>query len=740
MEKILEKTSMDISGKYIKDLFPYLDTKCITYDVLHGKDFSSNFSVKNYLKNTTKRFSSRHYPIRSSDKKIIGGVLLLESRDPLTTAAQDGLESTDELSNRNTDLENQLRQASDELLFAEERFGLVSLATNDAIWDWDLKTNDIWWNEGYKSLFGYSADEISPKIDSWMSNLHPEDSERVLDDIHSAIAEKRKQWTAEYRFKRKDDSYAYVYDRGYCLYNEANEPFRMLGSMMDLTKLNSKEEELKKLASIVQRSSDFIGYANLNGQSVFINEAGRKMIGIEPKDDVGTIPIVDYFLSEDREFVNTSILPQMMEKGKWEGEFRFRHLRTGHPIHVYCNIFTTTDPVSGQVNGYATVTKDITQIKSQEREFKFVTDFMPQLAWSALNDGYHDYYNKRWYEYTGLSYEQTKNEGWSLVLHPDDYERAWKVWSESLAIGKNYEIEYRFKKHDGTYRWFLGRALPLRDYQGKIIKWFGTCTDIHDQKMAINNLADTKRQLNSINVEITKKNEELTRINSDLDNFIYTASHDLKAPINNIEGLMITLQDLLSVESKTNGDVGYVLTMIDLSVERFKNTIKDLTDVAKVQSDGAEDITKVNFKQLLEEVKFNIKDLIYKSNAVILDDFSEVDSVKFSQKNLRSIIYNLVSNAVKYRSPDRAPEVSIQTKRIDEGCILLTVKDNGLGINKVDQEKVFVMFKRLHSHVEGTGVGMSIVKKIIDNAGGRIEIESEVGKGTIFRIYLHNFN
>jgi signal transduction histidine kinase len=129
--------------------------------------------------------------------------------------------------------------------------------------------------------------------------------------------------------------------------------------------------------------------------------------------------------------------------------------------------------------------------------------------------------------------------------------------------------------------------------------------------------------------------------------------------------------------------------------------------------------------------------MIDHSNARIKLDFENNASIKFSRKNFRSIIYNLISNAVKYRSPERTPEIHIQIKKL-EGYNLLRVKDNGLGFNLHQKEKMFTMFKRFHDHVEGTGVGLYIVKRIIDNAGGRIEVESKEGEGTEFRIYFRD--
>ncbi|KQT35044.1 histidine kinase [Sphingomonas sp. Leaf412] len=120
-----------------------------------------------------------------------------------------------------------------------------------------------------------------------------------------------------------------------------------------------------------------------------------------------------------------------------------------------------------------------------EQRFRVLADTMPQMVWSTLPDGYHDYYNARWYEFTGAPAGTTDGEGWNDMFHADDQDRAWALWRRSLESGDPYEIEYRLRHHDGTYRWVLGRALPMRDRDGRITRWFGTCTDIHEQRLAM---------------------------------------------------------------------------------------------------------------------------------------------------------------------------------------------------------------------------------------------------------------
>ena len=124
------------------------------------------------------------------------------------------------------------------------------------------------------------------------------------------------------------------------------------------------------------------------------------------------------------------------------------------------------------------------KLGDSETRFRTLADTMPQMVWSTLPDGYHDYYNARWYDFTGAPAGSTDGEGWNDMFHPEDQERAWATWRHSLTTGEAYQIEYRLKHFDGTYRWVLGRALPIRDEAGKITRWFGTCTDIHQQKLA----------------------------------------------------------------------------------------------------------------------------------------------------------------------------------------------------------------------------------------------------------------
>jgi signal transduction histidine kinase len=227
-------------------------------------------------------------------------------------------------------------------------------------------------------------------------------------------------------------------------------------------------------------------------------------------------------------------------------------------------------------------------------------------------------------------------------------------------------------------------------------------------------------------------NKDLTRTNKDLDNFIYTASHDLKSPISNIEGLIHILKD--EVKSFDRKDLNDLINLINISVNKFKTTIQSIAEVAKVQKnvDESEELLKV--ADVLEEVKFSLSKQIEENNPKIQLDL-KAQFVKYSKKNFTSILYNLISNAIKYKDSNRVPEIVIST-RVEEGCFVLSVKDNGLGMKPDYEEKIFKMFKRMHDHVEGTGIGLYILKRIVDNSGGKIKVFTELGKGSEFQIFL----
>lgn len=277
-----------------------------------------------------------------------------------------------------------------------------------------------------------------------------------------------------------------------------------------------------------------------------------------------------------------------------------------------------------------------------------------------------------------------------------------KVSSSAISIDKEVQTE------DG--RWYHMMALPYvkqPDYDND-----GVNIAFHDI------------------TELKKSQDKLSRINADHDTFIYAVSHDLRGPLYSLGVLISLLKDGLTPQSEETNEL---MDMIDSSTRNLTGIITELTDIAKIESE-MDAFDHINIKQLLKEIQASSKQALLASKAKIHLDIKEPE-IPFSKKNLRSILFNLLSNAIKYKSPDRRLEVTISTE-LSGDFIVLSVADNGLGIAESEKNRVFGAFQRAHKHVEGSGVGLYLVKKTVTNAGGDIELESELGKGSVFKVFF----
>jgi PAS domain S-box-containing protein len=392
---------------------------------------------------------------------------------------------------------------------------------------------------------------------------------------------------------------------------------------------------------------------------------------------------------------------------------------------VYEPYRDATGKVLGILNHAIKVTEQVQNRKKiEESEDRFRTMAEGTEVLIAVGDTTSNvtYFNKAWTDLTGRPMEDLLNFGWVDLVHPDDREGYVNIYLTAFEKRIPFRGEFRVLNKEGNYRWLLAMGPPRFNPDGSFAGYISSCFDITEHKLAEKSLVE--------------KNKQLIRINNDLDNFIYTASHDLKAPMSNIEGLLYTLQDTIqSGNDRISQETDMLFQLMETSIDRFKTTILDLTEITKVQKAQDEDVEEINISEMVEDVRLSIHDKIIKSEAVIKTDFSTINKLKFSKKNLKSILYNLLSNAIKYRDKNRASEIFIKTEKTEDHIILI-FEDNGLGVSSQNLTKMFSMFKRFHDHVEGTGIGLYIVKRIIDNSGGKIEVESEVGRGTIFKIYL----
>lgn len=228
--------------------------------------------------------------------------------------------------------------------------------------------------------------------------------------------------------------------------------------------------------------------------------------------------------------------------------------------------------------------------------------------------------------------------------------------------------------------------------------------------------------------DLDQKNKMLLRINADLDHFIHAASHDLLAPLGNIETSIGIMNSIALSDAKLHD----FLKMINMSVRKFRELITDIATIAKVESDMIQ-LEKVDLAQIIDNIEWSLEDKILASGAVISRTL-DVNEILFSKKNLRSIVYNLISNAIKFCGSEY-PLIQVSTK-VEGGQVVLSVRDNGKGIPKGAVDQIFDMYGRLSQDIEGHGIGLYLAKKIVNAAGGNIVVESEPGVGTVFSIYL----
>ncbi|RFP63694.1 PAS domain S-box protein [Hymenobacter lapidiphilus] len=283
----------------------------------------------------------------------------------------------------------------------------------------------------------------------------------------------------------------------------------------------------------------------------------------------------------------------------------------------------------------------------------------------------------------------------------------------------------------------------LRDETGTVSGLVAIGTEVTDQVVARQQVQELNERLAAINEEMQATNQQLadsnyrlSRTNADLDTFVYSASHDLKSPITNVEGLLLALREHLPAAARAQQPVPQLLAMMEDAVARFQQTLAHLTDVSRLQQNPVDQLPEaVDLPSLVEAVRLDMAPELAAAGAIMETELDGCPTVRFSAKNLRSVVYNLLSNAIKYRMPQRQPHVRLHCRHVGRH-VVLEVHDNGLGLSEHQRKELFQLFRRLHNHVPGSGVGLYMVKKIVENAGGSIEVRSEPEVGTTFTVFL----
>jgi PAS domain S-box-containing protein len=353
-------------------------------------------------------------------------------------------------------------------------------------------------------------------------------------------------------------------------------------------------------------------------------------------------------------------------------------------------------------------------VLDSERRFEELANSMPQIVWSADPSGNIDYYNRRWYEFTGRPAGVSGDASWADVVHPDDQEECLARWHAATVSGDAYEFEYRLRAKAGSYHWFLRRALPVRDPAGAITRWFGTCTNI-----------DTVKRTE---VTLRRANVETDAANRELEAFSYSVAHDLRAPLRSIDGfsqaILDDCADQLDPQAKSN------LARVRAAAQRMARLIDDLLSLARLS--GAELFTEpVNLTRMARVIGARLRktDPERKVEFVVQEGLA----VEGDATLLTAVMEALIGNAWKFTSQRAEAHIEVGVNE-SRGQSTYFVRDDGTGFDMAHATKLFAAFQRLHptSEFPGTGMGLATAHRVIRRHHGRIWAESEVDRGATF--------
>jgi PAS domain S-box-containing protein len=369
-------------------------------------------------------------------------------------------------------------------------------------------------------------------------------------------------------------------------------------------------------------------------------------------------------------------------------------------------------------------------LRQSEQRYRYLAEAIPQLVWTTDAKGEATYFNENWCNYTGLTLEQSLGFGWMSALHPDDVEKTDEVWSNAVNNGTLYEIEYRFKyAADNSYRWQLGRGFPLKDEQDRVVNWFGTCTDIHEQKQ----IQQERAHLLELEQAARSKAETANRIK---DEFLAILSHELRTPMNAILGWSRFLQEGQLEPKKAS----QAIATIERNAKLQMQLIEDLLDISSIlQGKLSLKVTNVDLETVVLSALETMALAAQTKSLQITKVFEpKLGIVLGDATRLQQVVWNLLSNAVKFTP--HGGKIELRLVKAD-GYAQIIVSDTGKGISPEFLPYAFDYFRQADSSSTrkfgGLGLGLAIVRNIVEMHGGTVTAESDgENQGATFTVKL----
>lgn len=634
----------------------------------------------------------------------------------------------------------------------EERLNIIVDASELGTWELYVKTKDLQYSDRYLEIVtGYKGQEYLTHA-QLLSHVHPDDLHIREKAFKEAIALGNIHYEA--RVIWDDQSIHWVEAKGKVFYDSEGNPERLLGTVRDITDEKNHQQELeaseKRFRKLVMESP--VPKAILKGKNMVIemvNGAMLKNIWRKNESDVQGKIILDVF-PELKKQKYARLLNEVYTTGNVHSEseslFYLNDGNVERKMYIdfeYAPQRELDDTISGIKMTLIDVTEKVEtrkKIEESEKKFRSLTESIPQLIWETDEKGNALFTSGKWLEYTGVV--PAGEAEWKAMIHPDDFEQNTKTWSHSLATGEVYKTDVRVLRKDGTYRWHSVIGEPVLNKDNKIIKWVGAFTDIQTEKAFTQEL---EKQVTARTKELEQKNVELEQMNKELQSFAYISSHDLQEPLRKIQTFAT---QIIEKESENLSDSGKdKFQRMQNAAQRMQTLINDLLSYSRTNIQERK-FEKVNLSKIIDEVKEDLKEELEQKDAVI--ESNETCDVNIIPFQFRQLLYNLASNSLKFSNPDVRPVIQIKsefakgedlsndTLSKETNYCHISISDNGIGFEPQYSKKIFEVFQRLHGKLEytGTGIGLAIVKKIVENHNGTITATGEKNKGATFDIYI----
>ncbi len=615
------------------------------------------------------------------------------------------------------------------LLYALEAAGMV-------VYEWNVVTDEVRRSGNADRVMGLIPGTTVQTGIEFFDLIHPDDRDRVFNQIQLALIAGT-EYRSEFQLVCPDGQTRWMQDRGQPSF-DASQGQCLRGVMIDITERKRAEEALQSSEErfrLATSAVDGIVFEwNLQTGQVYRSEGLFQLIGVSVEDAAPTNQWWAERVHPDDFAQMSANAESMLAVERYEGEYRVRHA-DGHWIDVWerGQMFRDKQGTLVRVLGFTT---DISNRKrteaalsESEARYRVLAEAIPQFVWITTSEGRNEYVNRQFCDYTGLSLEQLLNLDWLTIIHPDDRDRTRDRWLSSVKSGDFYEIEYRFRRADGNFRWFLGQGTPLKNEQGQVIKWFGTCTDIDAQKQL-----ELERMQLLQHAQVAREAAE--RANHIKDEFLAVLSHELRTPLNPILGW----SKILLNKSPNADTLHRGLQTIERNAQLQTQLIEDLLDVSRIlRGKLVLEKVPVNLKQVIEAAIETVHLAAIAKSIQIQPHFTVADLyVRGDAGRLQQIVWNLLSNAVKFTPEGGQVEVHLSQR---ESQVEIQTIDTGLGISAEFLPNVFERFRQADSTTTrrfgGLGLGLAIVRQLVELHGGTIQADSAgEGQGATFTVRL----